>query len=257
MDDTLVRNVVAEVMQRLKSAQTTPAPPAPSAAPAPSAVPMATPRAVSSGPRFGLYDDVDAAAQAAHEAHMQLRKHGIEGRAKVIEIVKTMAVAKAVEWGKLEFAETKIGRLEHKVEKLQIIPGVPGTEWIQPRGMSGDNGITMEEFTPIGVVGAITPVTHSVPTLSGNIINIVAAGNGIVFNAHPGGAKCAATAVKAYNEAIHAELGISELITIIESPTIESFNQITQQPLIGLLCVTGGPGVVRAALRSGKRAICG
>ena len=58
-----------------------------------------------------------------------------------------------------------------------------------PRGMSGDHGITMEENTPFGVVGGITPVTHSIPTLSCNIISMVAAGNSVVFNAHPGGAE--------------------------------------------------------------------
>src|SRR5205085_7533856 len=125
-----------------------------------------------------------------------------------------------------ELEETKIGRLDHKIEKLKIIKLVPGVEWLQPDGWSGDHGIMLEEYTPFGVVAAITPSTHSVPTLSGNIINIVAAGNGAVFNAHPAGARCAAKAVQAYNQAIERELGIANLVTIIEQPTLDSFKAI-------------------------------
>ena len=59
---------------------------------------------------------------------------------------------------------------------------------------SGDHGITLEEYTPFGVIGAVTPSTHSIPTLSGNIVNMVAAGNAVVFNAHPSASRCAALA---------------------------------------------------------------
>ena len=177
-------------------------------------------------------------------------------RAKVVEIVKELVTAQAVEWGRFEFEETKIGRLDHKIEKLQIVKLVPGVEWLKPYGLSGDHGITLEEYTPFGVVGAILPVTHSVPTLSGNIINIVAAGNSVVFNPHPGGARSAALAVRAYNEAIHAALGIENLVCTVEKPTLESFDALAKNEFVRLLCVTGGPGVVQAAMKSGKRAIC-
>ena len=53
-------------------------------------------------------------------------------RAKVVEIIKTMAETNAEEWGKIEFEETKIGRLDHKIEKLKIIKLVPGVEWLRP-----------------------------------------------------------------------------------------------------------------------------
>ncbi|MDI1249475.1 MAG: aldehyde dehydrogenase EutE [Lacunisphaera sp.] len=253
LDESAIRAVVEEVMRGLGRA------PAPSSAPAPGAAPAARPSAPiprRSGPRFGVFEDVNEACAAAQSAFEQLKEKGVTGRAKVVEIVKEMVTAKAVEWGKFEFEETKIGRLEHKIEKLQIVRLVPGVEWIKPYGLSGDHGITMEEHTPFGVVGAILPVTHSVPTLSGNIINIVAAGNSVVFNPHPGGARSAALAVRAYNEAINAALGIENLVCTVEQPTLDSFNALTKNEFINLLCITGGPAVVNAAMKSGKRAIC-
>jgi len=257
VNETLIRDVVAEVLGRLGQASGTHQMP-PAAAPAACGCRNDEPRPTrgSGQARHGVFQDAAEACAAAHEGFLQLKKKGVAARVKVIEIVKAMADANAVEWGRIELEETRIGRLDHKIEKLQIIKLVPGVEWLRPEGRSGDHGITMEEFTPFGVVAAITPSTHSIPTLSGNIVNMVAAGNGVVFNAHPAAAKCAAMAVSAYNQAIEREVGISNLFTIVEQPTLDSFKTICAHEAVRLLCVTGGPAVVKAAMQTGKRAIC-
>src|SRR5207302_125587 len=110
--------------------------------------------------------------------------------------------------------------------------------WLRPDGHSGDHGITLEEYTPFGVVAAITPSTHSIPTLSGNIVNIVAAGNAVVFNAHPAAARCAALAVREYNKAIERETGIHNVITIVDQPTLDSFKAICNHEAVRLLFVS-------------------
>ena len=134
----------------------------------------------------GVFQTVEEAANAAQEAFIKFQDLGTTGRKRVIEIVKDLCVANAEPWGTFEMNETKIGRLDHKIEKLKITPLVPGVEFLRPDAMSGDHGIMLEEFAPFGVVGAILPVTHSVPTLTGNVINMLAAGNTILFNPHPG-----------------------------------------------------------------------
>jgi aldehyde dehydrogenase len=239
LDETLVRSVVEEVVRAFGRT------PAGFGAPA-----------LGGSRRLGVFPDAPSAVAAAQDAFEQLCLKGVAGRAKVVEIVKTLCTQHAEAWGRFEFEETKIGRLAHKIEKLQIVKLVPGVEWLRPDARSGDHGIMLEEFTPYGVVGAILPVTHSVPTLAGNVINIVAAGNAVVFNPHPGGARSAALAVHAFNEAIRAELGIENLVCTIEKPSLESFDALCKAPAVRLLCVTGGPGVVGAAMKSGKRAIC-
>jgi aldehyde dehydrogenase len=242
IDEALVRSVVAEVVKSFGRG------------PTPSFV--AAPAAISSRRRPGVFADVPSACAAAQAAQLQLAAKGVAARVKVVEIVKTLCTQNAEEWGRFEFAETKIGRLEHKIEKLQIVKLVPGVEWLHPDALSGDHGITLEEHTPFGVIAAILPMTHSIPTLAGNVINMVAAGNSVVFNPHPGGARSAALAVAAFNEAITAALGIENLVCTIEKPTLESFDALTKSEFIRLLCVTGGPAVVSAAMKSGKRAIC-
>jgi len=258
VNEALVRDIVSEVLGRLGGAATKPSAPAP----APAAHDCGcNGKAKSNGApglrgKFGVFADANEACAAAHESFLQLQQKGVEARAKVVEIVKTMAEANAEAWGKLELDETKIGRLDHKIEKLKIIKLVPGVEWLRPDARSGDHGITLEEYTPFGVVGAVTPSTHSIPTLSGNIVNIVAAGNAVVFNAHPAASRCAAAAVRAYNEAIYRETGIENIATVIEKPSMESFAAMCKHEAVRILLVTGGPGVVKAAMQTGKRAIC-
>ena len=261
VNETLIRDVVAEVLGRLgnngATAATKPAPSAP--APKSESCGCGT-RKVASAPalrgKFGVFATAEEACEAAQEAFLQLKEKGIAARRKIEEIVKAMAEKNAEPWGTIEYNETKIGRLDHKIAKLGLIRLVPGVDWLRPDARSGDHGITLEEYTPFGVVGAMTPSTHSIPTLSGNIVNICAAGNSVVFNAHPSAAKCAAVAVRAYNEAIYRETGIENIACIIEKPSLDSFNALCKNEFTRLLLVTGGPMVVKAAMQTGKRAIC-
>lgn len=259
VNEALIRDIVSEVLSRLGSPAapaSRPSPPAPVAAPTCGCPAGSRGAGPARRGTFGVFQDADEACAAAQEAYLQLSEKGVAGRVKVVEIVKRLCDFNAVPWARLELEETKIGRLDHKIEKLQAQRGIPGVEFLHPDGLSGDHGITLEEYAPVGVIGAVTPSTHSIPTAACNIISMAAAGNAVVFNAHPAAVRCAVTAIRAFNEAIHAELGIENLACIIEQPTLDSFQAIAKNEHVRLLCVTGGPGVVKAAMQTGKRAIC-
>src|SRR3984957_15985701 len=176
INEALVRDVVAEALARLGGGATAKFSPATAPAAPKSADCGCDGKSHASTPgargKFGVFQNADEACQAAQEAFQQLQEKGVAARRKIEEIVKTLAEKNAEAWGRIEFDETKIGRLDHKIEKLQIIKLVPGVDWLRPDARSGDHGITLEEYTPFGVVGAVTPSTHSVPTMSGNIVNI-------------------------------------------------------------------------------------
>ena len=243
IDEKLVVKVVGEVLARLKT-QASAAHSSP-----------ATASSVSSG--LGVYEDMNAAIEAAQRSFEKLREGGMTARKKAIAVIRKLCVQKAKEWGRIEFNETKIGRLDHKIEKLEICGDlVPGVEMLDRTAFSGDSGLTIIDYAPWGVIGAITPSTHSVPTLTGNAINMIAAGNSVVYNTHPAAAKCAALAIREYNQAIAAETGITDLLTTVVKPTLETFDALCKHPHVKLLCVTGGPAVVAAAMKAGKRAVC-
>ncbi|HEV3163636.1 MAG TPA: aldehyde dehydrogenase [Isosphaeraceae bacterium] len=206
--------------------------------------------------RLGVYPTADAAVSAAEAAFEPYRRRPLADRRKVVECIKRICVDQAEELGRMELEETRIGRLDHKIEKLRIaIPLVPGVEHLRTDNDAGDNGLTLTDYAPFGVIGAITPVTHSLPTLAGNAINMLAAGNTVVFNAHPSGARVAAEGVRRFNRAIREAIGLEDLLTIIETPTLESAAALFDHRGVRLLVVTGGPAVARAALASKRRAI--
>nr|WP_244420427.1 aldehyde dehydrogenase [Isosphaera pallida] len=210
---------------------------------------------VGSG-RLGVFPTVDAAAHAARDAFQRFRGRPLADRRRAIDVIRKVVIEGAEELGSMELAETKIGRRDHKIEKL-VSAGqkIPGVEYLRTDNVSGDLGITLTDYAPFGVVGAVTPVTHSLPTLAGNAINILAAGNTVVFHPHPSGVGVALEGVRRFNQGIREAIGLENLITIVESPTLESAQQLFDHREVDLLLVTGGPAVARAALSSRKRAI--
>ncbi|MAX25114.1 MAG: aldehyde dehydrogenase EutE [Phycisphaeraceae bacterium] len=239
MDDkALIANVVSEVLKRMA----TPGSP----------IGAAARPATSSN---GLHDNVDAAVEQATVAQQQLAKAGMETRDGICKLLKAMAQENANEWGRIELEETKVGRLDHKIAKLGLLQGIPGVEFLKTAAKSGDKGICLDEMAPWGVIGVITPVTHSIPTVTANAIAMIASGNSLVINPHPSGAKCLCMAVEAYNKAIKAQFGIDALINAMHTPTLESADQIFKHPRIPMLVVTGGPAVARAAMQTPKRAV--
>ncbi len=235
MTEDLIRSVVQQVLTQMGTSLPSPS---------------------RSAGQYGIYPTADAAVQAAEAAYQVFRLRPLSDRAKAVGEIKRICVEQAEELGRMELDETKIGRLDHKIGKLRdAIPRVPGVEYLRTDNASGDNGLTLTDYAPFGVLGAITPVTHSLPTLAGNAINMLAAGNTVVFNAHPSGAKVAAEGVRRFNKAIYAAIGIDDLLTIIETPTLESANALFEHRGVRMLVVTGGPAVARAALASKRRAV--
>lgn len=206
--------------------------------------------------RHGIFHNVDDAVKAARAAFEQLQERGLAERKRIIDHIRRISIDNCVELGTMEMNETKIGRLEHKIEKLKTLgERSPGVEFLRTEAFSGDHGLAVIEHAPFGVIGAITPVTHSLPTITGNSVSMIAAGNAVVVNPHPSGKKVAAEGVRRFNEAIYRDLGIDNLISLIAEPTLDTANELFAHRGVNMICVTGGPAVARAALRSGKRAV--
>ena len=206
--------------------------------------------------KFGLFNNVDEAVRAARSAFEQLRERTISDRRRIIDHIRRISIDNCIELGTMEMQETKVGRLEHKIAKLKTLgEKTPGVEFLKTECFSGDHGLAVIEHAPFGVIGAITPVTHSLPTITGNAVSMIAGGNSLVVNPHPSGKRVAAEGVRRFNQAIYQDLGIDNLICLICEPTLESAQQLFKHRSIALICVTGGPAVARAALNSGKRAV--
>ncbi|HRE26972.1 MAG TPA: aldehyde dehydrogenase family protein, partial [Anaerolineales bacterium] len=106
---------------------------------------------------------------------------------------------------------------------------------------------------PYGTILAITPTTNPTATVINNAISMVAAGNAVVFAPHPSSQKSSLTTMDLLNEAIEAACGPANLLTATSEAKIETAQALMAHKGINLIVATGGPAVVDAALRSGKR----
>ena len=204
----------------------------------------------------GVYADMNEAIDAAEKGYKAIRSMTVEQREKIIAEIRRLTVAEAQTMAEIGVAETGMGKVEHKrLKHILVAEKTPGTEDITSVAKTGDNGLTLIEMAPFGVVGAITPSTNPSETVICNSMGMIAAGNGVVFNPHPNAICTSNYAVDLVNRASFAAGGPEVLVCSMVKPTLESAAIMQSHPKIRLLVCTGGPGVVKAVLSSGKKAI--
>jgi acyl-CoA reductase-like NAD-dependent aldehyde dehydrogenase len=200
---------------------------------------------------YGTLDEAVAAARSAARSPL-----GLDRRKVMIEAVRRATLAEAEALARLAVEETGLGRVDDKITKNRLCSTkTPGPEDLEVEAVSGAGGMTITEFAPFGVVGSITPVTNPGATVINNAISILSAGNAVVFNAHPSARRISNAAVRIIHRALVDAGGPAGLIASVSEPTIESARGLMAHPDVRLLLVTGGPGVVREALKTDKRAI--
>ena len=204
----------------------------------------------------GVYDTVDEAANNAVEAHKRLLVMSLERRSEIIASIRKAILDNNEALSELAIQETKIGRYEDKIrENILCATKTPGVEDIRPEVLTGDHGLTLLEYAPVGVIGALTPITNPTGTFIHNSISMIAAGNSVVFNPHPSARKTSTQTIRIIHKAIVDAGGPVGLISCVREPSLETAKQIIEHPKINMLVATGGRPVVDVILRSGKKAI--
>jgi len=205
----------------------------------------------------GVFVTIDEAVEAAALAFRSLEGSTLEKRGAIVASIRESMVESAEDLARHAHRETGLGRAEDKlVKNLLVARKTSGPEVLTPQAVTGDNGLTLTEYAPYGVIGAITPTTNPNATIICNTIAMVSAGNSVVFNVHPNARECSMANIRLLNRAIVRAGGPANLVCCVSNPTIESAQKLMRHRGVRLLAVTGGAGVVREAMTSGKRAIC-
>lgn len=217
-------------------------------------------RSAGSAPRggeWGIYADINGAVAAAKVAFLALDKMTLQTRHNVVAAMRETSRRHARELGEMAASETGMGRPEDKEKKnLLAADKTPGPEILTPDAQSGDHGLMLLERAPYGVFCAITPSTNPTSSIINNAIGLVSAGNATVFAVHPGANQVCNYTIQLLNRAIVGAGGPPDLLTAGKEATIAGAQALMRHPGIRILLVTGGPGVVKEAMGSGKRAIC-
>jgi propionaldehyde dehydrogenase len=201
---------------------------------------------------------MDEAINAAEAAQRKYLACSMADRAKYIQVIRDVALKKEnLEYmSKATVEETGMGGYEYKITKnILAATKTPGVEDLTTEALSGDDGLTLVEYSPFGVIGAITPTTNPTETVICNSIGMLAAGNAVVFSPHPRAKNVTIFLIKALNRAL-AEAGApANLIVTVAEPSIDNTNAMMKYPKVRMLVATGGPSIVRTVLSSGKKAI--
>jgi acyl-CoA reductase-like NAD-dependent aldehyde dehydrogenase len=204
----------------------------------------------------GVFEDMDRAVAAAHGAFEAFRELGLDTRRRIVEAMRAACRREGERLAYEAHRETGLGRAEHKAIKNRLVTErTPGPEDLEPQTVTGDDGMTITEYAPFGVVGSITPTTNPTSTIINNSIAILSAGNALTFNPHPNARAVSADNIAVLNHAIVEAGGPDNLITTVSEPTLDTAKGLMRHPDVALLLVTGGPGVVAEALRTNKRAV--
>jgi len=253
IDEGQLSRLVEEVVRKLRSGEAPAESPHTPPAPAPVA---AKPARAAAAPDEGIFATIDEAVQAANTAYREFSLVSLERRKGFIEAMRQVGIDNAERFACDAVAETGLGRVPHKVQKnLLAATKTPGVEDLTPLAYTGDDGLTLVEPAPYGVIGSITPTTNPAATVLNNALSAVAAGNAVVFHPHPSAVGVSNLCVRLLNRAIHAAGGPRTLLCSIARPTLDSSAALMKHPGIRMLVVTGGGEVVRLAMTSGKKCI--
>jgi succinate-semialdehyde dehydrogenase len=187
-------------------------------------------------------------AQAAYEPFSQEKVDAIaKGIGKYVYEHAEMLAKMAVE-------ETGIGVYEDKILKNK---GKARAIWNNLKSKKS-RGIIAEKpeqslvlvAKPMGVVGAVTPVTNPIVTPMCNAMFALKTGNAIIFAPHPKAERCTLHLTRAFMDVVRANGGPEDLIQMVENGSVETTQELMKD--VDVVVATGGGAMVRSAYSSGK-----
>jgi succinate-semialdehyde dehydrogenase len=187
-------------------------------------------------------------AQAAFESFSQEQVDAIvKGIGKYVYDNAEMLARMAVD-------ETGIGVYEDKVLKNK---GKARIIWNslkdkRSRGIIGEDDETNMVFVakPMGVVGAVTPVTNPIVTPMCNAMFALKTGNAVIFAPHPKAEKCTALLTREFMNVVEAHGGPDNLVQMVTNGSVEKTQELMKA--VDVVVATGGGAMVKSAYSSGR-----
>ncbi len=131
---------------------------------------------------------MEKAIAASAVAQREYMKCSLSDRKRFIDAIrkKVLIEANIGKMSEMAVEETGMGNFEHKCIKNRLAANkTPGLEDLLTEAYTGDDGLTLLEYSPFRVIGAITPTTNPSETIICNAIGMLAGGNSVVFSTHP------------------------------------------------------------------------
>jgi sulfoacetaldehyde dehydrogenase len=149
--------------------------------------------------------------------------------------------------------ESGMGVYEHKLKKHKVKVGGVVRDILKAKTVGvierdETTGIT-KYAKPVGVVGALTPVTNPTATPASNGVGILKGRNAVIFAPHPRAKKSCKVACDFMREGLKQVGAPLDLVQSIAEPSIPRSQELMRQ--VDLVLATGGAAMVKSAYSSG------
>ena len=153
-------------------------------------------------------------------------------------------------------SETGMGNVEDKIKKHKgkVLGVIRDIKEAKSVGLiEEDKETKIKKYAkPVGVVGALTPVTNPTATPASNGVTILKGRNAVIFAPHPKAKTSSKLAVDFMRAGLRKVGAPEDLVQIIEEPSIELTGELMRQ--VDIVLATGGGPMVKAAYSSGTPA---
>ena len=156
----------------------------------------------------------------------------------------------------LAVSETGMGSVEdkmikHKNKVLGVIDDVRKAKSVGLLEHDKEKGIR-KYAKPVGLIGALTPVTNPTATPSSNAVSILKGRNAVIFSPHPAAKNSTGLAVDLMRQGLKKAGAPEDLVQVIREPSLELTAELMRR--VDLIVATGGGPMVRSAYSSGTPA---
>lgn len=187
-------------------------------------------------------------AQADYESYDQVQVDGI------VRDLGKYVYDNAEKLARMAVDETGIGVYEDKVLKKK---GKARVIWNSLKGKKS-RGIIGEDpeshlvyvAKPMGVVGAVTPITNPIVTPMCNGMFALKTGNSVIFAPHPKAQECSEFLTEEFMKIVRSHGGPEDLIQVVTNGSITKTQQLMQG--VDVVVATGGGAMVKSAYSSGR-----
>jgi len=202
------------------------------------------------------WDAMEQSVPASLEAFHAYSKLNLSKRCEIIAAIKEKLIPLVPTMAALELECTGMGNTRDKIVKLMLaLHKTPGVEDLVTDVQTGDDGMTLYEYSAYGVICSVQPATNPCATLISNTIGMLAAGNSVIHIPHPRCVEVSRCVVNHMNEAIEAVCGISNLVIALPETSMAVADEIMNHPDVAMVVATGGGKMLNKALSATKRVI--
>ena len=205
---------------------------------------------------MSMSEYIDGLLKKARAAQQQVEFWSQDQVDMMVAAVGWETYKRAEEIARLAIDETQMGVYEHKLLKHQkktlgTLRDMQGVKTVGVIEEDAEKGL-IKIAKPMGVIGALTPVTNCEATLPAKALPALKGRNAIIFAPHPKAKKTAMLVCESMRAGLQKIGAPLDLIQVIEEPSIEMAQEL--MAAVDLVVATGGGAMVKAAYSSGTPA---